>query len=92
MRLVTAIAALGLLALGTAACDRPTMQKASSNGGAASTVSSTPSPSKLAAMPDASSPNVPVTAKMQPGPGGDASGVVSEPREPVDPKAHPGRS
>jgi hyperosmotically inducible periplasmic protein len=75
MKLVTTIAALGLLALGTAACDRPTTQTTASNGGTAST---TPSPSTSTATPDAASPNAPATASMAPGPAGDASGAVSE--------------
>lgn len=75
MKLATTIAALGLLALGTAACDRPITQTTASNGGAAST---TPSPSTSTATPDGASPNAPATANMQPGPGGDASGAVSE--------------
>lgn len=76
MRLATTIAALGFLVLGTAACDRPTTQTTASNGSLAS--SATPSPSTSTVTPDAASPNVPATASMQPGPGGDASGAVSE--------------
>lgn len=72
MRLATTIAALGLLALGTAACDRPTTRTTAANGGTA------PSPTTSTATPDASSPNAAATASMQPGPGGDASGAVSE--------------
>lgn len=78
MRLATTIAALGLLALGTAACDRPATRATASNGSPASSASTTPSPSTSTATPDAASPNVPATASMQPGPGGDASGAVSE--------------
>lgn len=78
MRLVTTIAALGLLALGTAACDRPTTQRSASNGDTAKTAPQSPSPTTSTATPDASSPNAPATANMQPGPGGDASGAVSE--------------
>jgi hypothetical protein len=78
MKLATTIAALGLLALGTAACDRPTTQTTASNDSTASTASTTPSPSTSTATPDAASPNAPATANMQPGPAGDASGAVSE--------------
>lgn len=78
MRLATTIAALGLLAFGTAACDRPTTQGSAPNGSPASTASSTPSPSTSTATPDSASPNAPAAASMQPGPGGDASGAVSE--------------
>jgi hypothetical protein len=78
MRLATTIAALGFLALGTAACDRPATQATASNGSAAPSASTTPSPSTSTATPDAASPNAPATAGMQPGPGGDASGAVSE--------------
>ena len=78
MKLATTITALGLVALGTAACDRPTTQTTASNGSTASTASTTPSPSTSTATPDAASPNAPATANMQPGPGGDASGAVSE--------------
>ena len=77
MKLATTIAALGLLALGTAACDRPTTQTTAANGSTAST-STTPSPSTSTATPDAASPNAPATANMAPGPAGDASGAVSE--------------
>ena len=77
MKLATTIAALGLLALGTAACDRPTTQTPAANGSTAST-STTPSPSTSTATPDAASPNAPATATMAPGPAGDASGAVSE--------------
>jgi hypothetical protein len=78
MKLATTIAALGLLALGTAACDRPTTQITASNDSPASTASTTPSPSTSTATPDAASPNAPATANMAPGPAGDASGAVSE--------------
>lgn len=78
MRLATTIAALGLLAFGTAACDRPTTQATASNGSPAPNASTTPSPSSSTAAPDAASPDAPATANMQPGPGGDASGAVSE--------------
>ena len=78
MKLSTTIAALGLLALGTSACDRPTTQTTASNDTTASTASTTPSPSTSTATPDAASPNAPATANMQPGPAGDASGAVSE--------------
>lgn len=77
MKLATTIAALGFLALGTAACDRPTTQTTAANGSTAST-STTPSPSTSTATPDAASPNAPATANMAPGPAGDASGAVSE--------------
>lgn len=77
MKLATTIAALGLLALGTAACDRPTTQTTAANGSTAST-STTPSPSTSTATPDAASPNAPATATMAPGPAGDATGAVSE--------------
>jgi BON domain-containing protein len=74
MRLATSIAALGLLALAAAACDRPTTQTTARNGSTATT----PSPSSSTATPDSTSPNAPATANMQPAPGGDASGAVSE--------------
>jgi osmotically-inducible protein OsmY len=76
MKLATTIAALGLLALGTAACDRP--KTTAANGSPSTTASTAPSPSTSTATPDATSPNAPATANMQPGPGGDASGAVSE--------------
>ena len=78
MKLATTLAALGLLALGTAACDRPTTQTTAANGSTASTASTTPSPSTSTTTPDTASPNAPATANMAPGPAGDASGAVSE--------------
>lgn len=77
MKLATSIAALGLLALATAACDRPTTQTTAKSGSTATTAS-TPSPSTSTATPDSTSPNAPATAGMRPGPRGDASGAVSE--------------
>lgn len=78
MRRATTFAALGVLMLGAAACDRPATQVTASNGSPVPSASSTPSPSTSTATPDAASPNAPATASMQPGPGGDARGAVSE--------------
>lgn len=79
MKLVTSIASLALLALATAACDRPGAQTAANDGYGSGTSATTPaSPTSSTATPDRTSANAPATADMQPGPAGDASGAVSE--------------